>query len=74
MSIYKDMRKRNQKYRKTKGMERKIEKTAPLRGKGAFIGLILALTSGFCGKNGAQTVNHLHIHVLGGRQMGEKMA
>ena len=26
------------------------------------------------GKNGAQTVNHLHIHVLGGRQMGEKMA
>ena len=27
-----------------------------------------------CGKNGAQTVNHLHIHVLGGRQMGEKMA
>ena len=47
LSIYKDMRKRNQKCRKTKGMERKIEKTAPLRGKGAFIGLILALASGF---------------------------
>ena len=27
-----------------------------------------------CGKNGAQTVNHLHSHGLGGRQMGEKMA
>lgn len=27
-----------------------------------------------CGKNGAQTVHHLHIHVLGGRQLGEQMA
>ena len=27
-----------------------------------------------CGKHGAQSVNHLHIHILGGRQLGEQMA
>ena len=27
-----------------------------------------------CGKNGAQSVNHLHIHVLGGRQLADSMA
>ena len=27
-----------------------------------------------CGKNGAQSVNHLHIHLLGGAQLGERMA
>lgn|SRR3989338_4396877 len=25
-----------------------------------------------CGKNGGQMVNHLHMHVLGGRKMGSK--
>lgn len=27
-----------------------------------------------CGKNGAQSVNHLHIHMLGGKQLTESMA
>ncbi|MCQ2437719.1 MAG: histidine triad nucleotide-binding protein [Clostridia bacterium] len=27
-----------------------------------------------CGKNGAQSVNHLHIHVLGGAQLADHMA
>ena len=27
-----------------------------------------------CGKNGAQSVNHLHIHLMGGRQLAESMA
>ena len=27
-----------------------------------------------CGKNGAQSVNHLHIHLLGGRQLAGEMA
>jgi histidine triad (HIT) family protein len=27
-----------------------------------------------CGKDGAQSVNHLHIHVLGGKPLTEKMA
>ena len=27
-----------------------------------------------CGKDGAQSVNHLHIHVLGGKALTEKMA
>jgi len=27
-----------------------------------------------CGKDGAQSVNHLHIHLLGGKALGEKMA
>ena len=27
-----------------------------------------------CGKNGAQSVDHLHIHLLGGAQLGERMA
>lgn len=27
-----------------------------------------------CGKNGAQSVNHLHIHILGGKQLTESMA
>ena len=27
-----------------------------------------------CGKNGAQSVNHLHIHILGGKKLSESMA
>ena len=27
-----------------------------------------------CGRDGAQSVNHLHIHLLGGRALTEKMA
>jgi histidine triad (HIT) family protein len=27
-----------------------------------------------CGKDGAQSVNHLHIHLLGGTRLTEKMA
>lgn len=27
-----------------------------------------------CGKNGCQSVGHWHIHILGGEQLGEKMA
>ncbi len=27
-----------------------------------------------CGKDGAQSVNHLHIHLLGGKALAEKMA
>ena len=27
-----------------------------------------------CGKNGAQSVNHLHIHLMGGRQLADSMA
>ncbi|MBR1561456.1 MAG: histidine triad nucleotide-binding protein [Clostridia bacterium] len=27
-----------------------------------------------CGRDGAQSVNHLHIHLLGGTQLPEKMA
>jgi len=26
-----------------------------------------------CGEHGAQSVNHFHIHLLGGRQLGERM-
>ena len=26
-----------------------------------------------CGRDGAQSVNHLHIHLLGGRQLPERM-
>lgn len=26
-----------------------------------------------CGKDGAQSVNHLHLHLLGGAQLAEKM-
>ena len=26
-----------------------------------------------CGKDGAQSVNHLHIHLMGGKKMPEKM-
>lgn len=39
---------------------------------------ILGLEGGFrlisnCGANACQTVEHLHIHILGGEQMAEKM-
>lgn len=27
-----------------------------------------------CGRDGAQSVNHLHVHLLGGKQLTEKMA
>ena len=27
-----------------------------------------------CGRDGAQSVNHLHVHLLGGRALGERMA
>ena len=27
-----------------------------------------------CGKDGAQSVNHLHVHLLGGTQLAERMA
>ena len=27
-----------------------------------------------CGRDGAQSVNHLHIHLLGGQQLTERMA
>ena len=27
-----------------------------------------------CGRDGAQSVNHLHVHVLGGKALKEKMA
>ena len=27
-----------------------------------------------CGRDGAQSVNHLHVHLLGGRALPEKMA
>ena len=27
-----------------------------------------------CGRDGAQSVNHLHIHLLGGQQLPERMA
>ena len=26
-----------------------------------------------CGKHGAQTVKHIHFHLLGGKQLGEKI-
>ncbi len=39
----------------------------------------LGLLNGFrvitnCGEDGAQTVKHLHFHVLGGKKLSEKMA
>ena len=39
----------------------------------------LGLANGFrvitnCGDDGAQTVRHLHFHVLGGKKLTEKMA
>ncbi len=39
----------------------------------------LGLGNGFrvitnCGEDGAQTVKHLHFHVLGGKKLSEKMA
>lgn len=39
---------------------------------------LLGLSEGFrlvtnCGKHGAQSVEHLHVHVLGGEQLGEDM-
>lgn len=39
----------------------------------------LGLENGFrvitnCGEDGAQTVKHLHFHVLGGKKLSEKMA
>ena len=27
-----------------------------------------------CGRDGAQSVNHLHVHLLGGKQLAEQMA
>ena len=27
-----------------------------------------------CGRDGAQSVNHLHVHLLGGKQLAERMA
>ena len=39
----------------------------------------LGLTNGYriinnCGEDGAQTVKHLHFHILGGKKLPEKMA
>lgn len=38
--------------------------------KGGGLTLVLLLTVINDGKHGAQSVYHLHLHVLGGRQMG----
>ena len=46
-----------------------------LLGVARKVAMQLQLTDGYrtvinCGRNGGQTVNHLHIHLLGGRPLG----
>jgi histidine triad (HIT) family protein len=55
------------------------EADAPLLGHLVAVAALLArrleLTDGYrlvvnCGRDGGQTVHHLHVHLLGGRQLG----
>ena len=55
--------------------ERHIELLGRMMSKVREIAALLGLENGYrlacnCGKDGLQTVGHLHFHLLGGRQMG----